>query len=236
MYQENPLPLGFVAGMLDATIPEVMRTAMARDAGLGPLRVEWFDGDGQEESLNVARDARCAVLTRSALETLFDLELLDIVQEAYESVVPQSLIETLKRERADDEKKFAEGQKTIMASDTGVSLDEIDAGSPALQARVDRVRVIVDWVEAHARVEFRPLETIEKPGSQEEEARTSVGSDSIDAVHLAEHFRMALLADDLGLRRMLPKGAHGRSFSTVTLIGALAERAFISPCAASDGT
>lgn len=227
MYQENTLPLGFVAGMLDATIPDVMQTLMVRAADRGPLRVEWFDAEGQEESRSVARQAPCVVLTRSALETLIELGLLDSVAKAYEWCAPQSLVDALAREQADAEKKLAEGQKTMMASDTGLRLDEIAPGDPSLQARVDRVRRIAAWLTAHARIELRPLETIEKPVSGEEEARGSIGHDSMDAVQLAAHQNIALLADDLGLRRMLPKGSPGRSFSTITLVGALADRNMI---------
>lgn len=228
MYQENTLPLGFVAGMLDATIPDVMQALSLRTMEVGPLRVEWFDAEGQEESCSVARDAARVVLTRSALETLVELDLLETVTNAYEWCVPRALTVALASELADAEKKFAEGQKTMMAGDAGLRFDEVEPGDPSLQARVDRIRRVTAWVTANATLELRPLETIEKPSSSDEEARTSIGHDSLDAVQLAAHFNIALLADDLGLRRMLPKDSPGRSFSTITLIGALADRKVIA--------
>lgn len=228
MHEENILPLGFVAKMLDATIPDLVRLAMTTSVDFGPLRVEWFDAEGQQESRTVAQQSPRAVLTRSALETLLALGLLDTVSNAYEWCVPQSLVEALESERRDTEKNLAEGRKTVAAAEAGLRFDEIDPGDPSLQARVDHVRRITDWVTAHAQIELRPLEMIEKPASREDEARTSIGHDSMDAVQLAAHMNIALLADDLGLRRMLPKGSPGRSFSTVTLIGALADRNVIS--------
>jgi tetratricopeptide (TPR) repeat protein len=228
MYQENTLPLGFVAGMLDATIPDVMQALSLRTMEVGPLRVEWYDAEGQEESRSVARDAARVVLTRSALETLVELDLLQTVTKAYEWCVPRALTVALANELADAEKKLTEGQKTMMAGDAGLRFDEVEPGDPSLQARVNRIRCVTAWVTANATVELRPLETIEKPSSSDEEARSSIGHDSLDAVQLAAHFNIALLADDLGLRRMLPKGSPGRSFSTITLIGALAGRKVIA--------
>jgi tetratricopeptide (TPR) repeat protein len=222
LYQENILPLGFVAGMLGVRIPDVMQGASAVTE-MGPLRVEWFDMEGQEESRSAAREATRVVLTRSAIETFAELGLLDVVANAYQWCVPQSLVESLNREVEEAEEKFKAGHRTMMASEHGLRFEEVPGGDYSLQVRVDRARTLATWVGKHTEVEYRPLATIERPGSGDEEARASIGGDSLDAVQLAEHFGITMLADDLGLRRMLPKGSRGRSFSTVSLVAALAE-------------
>lgn len=227
LYRENTLPVGFVAGMLGATVPDVMMAATTPGAGLGPLRVEWFDAKGQDESRDVARHAKEIVLTRSALQTFSDLDLLDVMRDAYVWLAPQSLLDAIRRDLAEAEEKCAKGQRTMMTSDAGLRFDELPARDPTLTARVDRTRALLQWVESHARVEFRPLETIAAPGSREEEVRSTLGHDSMDAVRISEYLGVALLADDLGLRRLLPKGSRGRSFSSVSLIPALVERAVI---------
>lgn len=222
LYRENLLPLGFFAGTLDVSIAEIMQ-GISGVAELGPLHIEWSDIEGQKESRRVALEATRVVLTRSALETCADLGILDVIVSAYDWRVPQSLVDVMSREVTDAEEKLREGQRTIGADETGYRLDEISAGAPVLKARVDRARMLADWIVTHAHVEYRPLDTIEQPGSRDEELRATLGGESLDAVQLAEHFGIAMLADDLGLRRMLPNGSRGRSFSTIMLIGALVD-------------
>jgi hypothetical protein len=77
-------------------------------------------------------------------------------------------------------------------------------------------------------VQFRPLAAIGAPGSSEDEIRSQVGHESYDAAELAQHFSVAMLADDLGLRCFMPKGSPGRSFSSVTLLPRLAEEGKIA--------
>ena len=220
-YGESTLPLGVLARMLGVDIPAAMQGAMSEEPRFGPLRVEWFDAEGQEESAAVASDARCVVLTRSALETLADLGILDVIIDAYQWLAPQSLVDTLRRELAEAEQRVTGGQHSMVASETGIRLIEIKEGDASLTERAAHVRVILSWVMQHAVVELRPLETIKAPTSDEEKLRKSIGADSMDAVQLTEHLGIALLADDLGLRRFLPKGSKGRSFSTVSLLPAL---------------
>jgi tetratricopeptide (TPR) repeat protein len=226
IYRESVMPLGFVASMLGLGICEVMAGAMTND--LGPLAVEWFDAEGQEESRSAARVATQVVITRSALETLAELDLLDQVRRQFEFLAPHTLIDALKREVVEAQSKCATGQHTLSSSDAGLHANELPANHPSLVARLDRVQTLLSWVQTNARIEFRPLEMIGVPESREEEARTRLGNDSTDSVHLTEHFAIAMLADDLGLRRFVTKGARGRSFSCVALIPILAERGAIS--------
>lgn len=226
-YGETTLPLGVLARLLGVGIPEVMHGAISDEPRLGPLRVEWFDAEGQEESAAVANSAHDVVVTRSALETLADLGILDLVITAHRWFAPQSLLDALRRELAEADERVTSGQHSMMASETGIRIVAIEEGDASLTARADHVRVILTWVSQHAKVELRPLETIKAPTADEEEVRTSIGADSIDAVQLTEHLGVALLADDLGLRRFLPKGSKGRSFSTVALLPALAAKGIL---------
>jgi hypothetical protein len=221
--------LGFVAGTLGITIADIMMGTTTPGAGLGPLSVEWFNSDGQDESRDVARHAREVVLTRSALQTLTDLNLLDVVGDTYVWIIPHSLGDALRQELAHAEKNCEEGKRLMMANDSGIHAEEIPAGHPTLASRVDQAKTLLKWIESHARVEFRPLETIDAPDSNDKDIWSTLGRDSVDAVRLADHFGIAMLADDLGLRRLLPKGSRGRSFCSVSLLPALAERAVITP-------
>ena len=222
IYRESVLPLGFAAGMLGVGVAEAMGGAMTEE--LGPLAVEWFDSEGHDASRAVARTATDVVLTRSALETLVDLDLLDSVRAQFRLIAPHSLLVVLERELLDAEEKCASGKRMLWSGDTGLRADEIPADDPSLRAAVERARRLVEWVRSNVRAEFRPLETIHAPESEQEQARQTIGSDSMDAVTLTQHLDIAMLADDLGLRRFVPQGGRGHTFCTVSLLYALAER------------
>jgi tetratricopeptide (TPR) repeat protein len=226
IYRESVLPLGFAAGMLGVNVADAMAGAMTAD--LGPLAVEWFDSEGHDASRAVARTATDVVLTRSALETLVHLNLLDSARAQFTLIAPHSLLVALERELLDAEEKCASGQRTLWSGDAGLRADEIPADDPSLRATVERTRRLVEWARANVRAEFRPLETIDAPESEEEQVRQTIGSDSMDAVKLTQHLDVAMLADDLGLRRFVPRGGRGHTFSTVSLLYALAERGAIT--------
>ena len=226
IYRDNVLPLGFAASMLGVGVADVMAGAMTEE--LGPLAVEWFDIEGHEASRAVARTASEVVLTRSAIETLFDLELLDLVRAQFTLLAPHSLLDALEREVLDAEEHCANGQRTLSSGDTGLRADEVPAEHPTLRAKVDRARTIFEWMRTNVRAEFRPLETIAPPESEEEQARKTIGHHSMDAVQLTQHLGITMLADDLGLRRFVPNGGRGHTMSTVWLIPALVERNVIS--------
>lgn len=227
LYRENILPLAFVGSMLGVDIVDVMSGAMTEE--LGPLAVEWFDGEGQEASRAAARAATKVVLTASALRTAGDLGLFEILRPLYSWVAPQSLIEALERGRAEAVKKRDAGQRTLTAGDTGLRADELPANAPSLVAAVARYAEALEWVRTNAVIEFRPLETIKPADSAEEKARERLGADSVDAVNLAEHLGAALFADDLGLRKFVTNGKRVDSFSSVSLLTVLAERGAIPP-------
>jgi len=225
-YREQTLPLGFVAGMINLGVADVMAGAMLKE--FGPLAVEWVDLAGQEVSRTAARAATSVVLTRSGLETLVRLGLLEILGPRFQWVAPQSLVEALEHECADAAEKVRVGHRTMTASETGFEAAEWLPEDPLLVARKKRAEVLRDWVRENARTEFRPVATIRAPESEEEDMRRMVGPDSMDAVNLAAHLDATLFADDLGLRLFGPGDKRVRSFSSVALLPVLAEREVIS--------
>ncbi|MEO6324434.1 MAG: tetratricopeptide repeat protein [Thermoanaerobaculia bacterium] len=228
LYRESTLPLGFVAGVLGVSVADVMAAAMMPDRSLGPLIVDWSDLAGQQESRDAARRATNVVITRSALETTIDLGLLDQIADTYTWVAPRSLLNVLNRELDRAEHQQANGLSFVIPSAAGIQLEELPAGDLRLEVKAARLRRLIAWLTDNARIDLRPLETIPASGSREDETRTAMGRDSHDSVRLAEHLKGTMFADDLGLRRYLPKGAPARSFSTTSLLQILVERGVLS--------
>jgi tetratricopeptide (TPR) repeat protein len=228
LYREQTFPIGFVVKTLGGSIAEAMDLAITDPTGYGPLAVEWSDQAGQYESRAAATDATVIVLTRSALKTAHDLKLLDLLAEAYRLIAPLSLRDELREEVLEAEQHVTEGHSFMASRDSRLHFQELDPGHPALVERLDTLRALLAWLETNARLDPRPLPTIHPPGSREEQARDLVGHSSYDAVALTQHSNLTIYADDLGLRRFVPKGARGRSFSTVGLLPALAERGLVT--------
>ena len=223
-YRERTLPLGTITSMLGGTIPDAMAQASMDPAKSGPLLVEWSNREGQEESRAAGVEATEVVLTRSALHTASSLGLLGRLRDAYTLVAPRSLYDELRQEVAEAGKLVVEGFKAVTSGPTGLTVQELEPGHPQLTSQLERLRAQLRWLEESARLEARPLETIERAESQQEEARELIGHSSYDAVTLTQQRNATMYADDLGLRRFLPKGSSARSFSSVGLLFALAER------------
>jgi tetratricopeptide (TPR) repeat protein len=228
IYREQTLPLGSVASLLGGTIADAMHQASTDPQKSGPLAVEWADRDGQEESRAAAFEATEVVITRSALKTAGDLGLLESIASSYKLVAPRSLSDELREEVFEAERLVAKGQKIAMSGNIGLQLHELAPGHPHLIEQLKIARLLLDWLKASVRIEPRPLPTIGAIGSPEEQVRDFIGNSSADAVALAQHLGATMYADDLGLRRLLPRNERGRSFSSIGLLRALAERNFLS--------
>ena len=192
------------------------------------LLVEWFDRDGQRESLAAAEEASELVITRTAIESLEKLGLHDVVALNYKLVAPRSLRELLRRELREAERNVQQGYTSFSSTPSGLAFFEIAANDSSLLSRRDRANERLSWLAKHVTVESRPLETIPRAGSRESSAREFIGPDSIDSVHLAQHRSSTMYADDLGLRRFFTRGQPGRSTSTIALLSALAARGVIT--------
>lgn len=221
LYQQHTFPLGFLAQRLGVSIPEVMATLGASGEH---LLVEWRDRDGQAESVAAAQAAKTVVLTRSSLQTAFELELLSLLLGAYTIIVPRSLVRELRLELKGAEKEAADGKSVLGSGPRGLALHEIEAGHPLLLKLAADLRVQLDWATQHARLEPRPLASLQRDEAEIEQLRTLVGLSSADAVDVVRDKRATLYADDLGLRRLFPRGDAVRSFSTVGLLTSLFSR------------
>ncbi len=228
LYREHLAPLGMIAEMLGATIPDVMSSTMSDPSLAGPLMVEWSDANGQEWSRAAAFAARETVIAPAALKIASDLGLLDLLATEFEVVAPRSLQQALEIEVAEAEQQLASGSTTLFSGQIGLDISKLESGHPALHQRLEDARARLKWITEFARILPRPLDTIGPVGSREEEVRDLVGPSSHDAAALAQRLGATLYADDLGLRRLVPSGEQHGSFSTVSLLHALAERGVIS--------
>jgi tetratricopeptide (TPR) repeat protein len=228
LYQEQMLPLGAVAELLGGSIAGVMEETIAAPQKLGPLMVEWPNRERQEESRAAAFDAREVVLTRSALKTASELGLLERLASSYTLVAPRSLVDEIREEVLEAEQLVAKGKKVAVSADTGFQFHELEPDHPLLVEQLNTARMLLDWLRASARIDPRPLPTIGPFGSPEEQVREHIGSSSADAVALVQHLDTTMYADDLGLRRFFSKDTRGRTFSSVGLLRALAERGSLS--------
>lgn len=227
LYHDQVLPLELVATLLQVSIPELM-SAAARDPQLRPLLVEWSDPPSQEASVATATTSRTIILTRSALATSHRLCLLDHLVARYEIVVPTSLVWQLRLEIAEAKRAVETGRLTMSLAAYGPHIEDIPAEDPRLKASVEAAEETLAWVDTHARKEPRPHRTVFAVGSPQEDLRERLGPGSFDAAALAESGIGSLYADDLGLRRGIGIGPRPASFSTVTLVDALASAGAIS--------
>jgi tetratricopeptide (TPR) repeat protein len=228
LYRERIPPLGAVAKLLGGNITGVMQHVIEDHRISGPLLVEWSDKEGQAESRSSAFEGTEVVLTRSAMKTSSDLGLLDLIATEYTLIAPRSLEREMEEEVSEAARLAAEGHRVIRSGDTGLTAHELEPGHPSLVRQLDQARALCEWLRRSVKFEPRPLERIDPPGSREEEARELMGHSSYDAVGLAQHRGASMYADDLGLRRFVPKGGRGRSFSTIGLLFGLAERGSLS--------
>ena len=228
MYREQMLPLGLIAQRLGCMIVELMSSASAEPEVSGPLVVEWADASGQARSIETARTCATAVLTRSGLETAYSLKLLEPLAASMTILVPRSLLDELRAELKEDKKRVDSGYSKLGAGGpAGLSMTDLPANHPGLLRRFEVVQEQLAWAESQ-RIEFRPLGSVRPVGSHEEETRGILGRSSYDALVLAQPPDVALYADDLGLRKLALAGSPAPSFSTVSLLVALAERGLIS--------
>jgi tetratricopeptide (TPR) repeat protein len=224
MYREQGLPLGMIATLCGSSIPEVIEQLTRGTEHSGPFVVESSDRRSYETARSVALKAERLVLTRSALHTIADLDLLNLLAKEYVLLGPLSLKEELRDELREAERFVAEGHKIMAQGDTGLILREWPPSDPALIARRDSVGRILEFVNERIQLQARPFDTIKPSDSSADSLREIIGAASADAVYLAQHYGAPLLADDLGLRRLELGPDPWASVSTVTLLEGLEER------------
>lgn len=233
LYHEKVLPLGFVASLIGADIPGLMRAA-ATDPVIRPLAAEWADQPGYLAATQLAAEAKTIIATRSGLFSARRFGLLDFVVERFEVVGPTSLAWQLREEVESTARAATAGHSTMLGTPAGPRIIEVEPGDPGLVAAAEDAKATLEWVEANARLMPRPLSASvvrETAGDREgtrEGTRTQMGAASFDAAVLAEQGGGVLYADDLGLRRYsVGSGRPPAGFSTIALVEALAAEVVI---------
>lgn len=228
LYRDDILPLGFIIEVLGGTISDIMKTISANPERLGKLHIEWSDLDGQKESQSAAFAASEIVLTWSAIETAFTINILSHLEANYTLVAPLSLKVELKEEIGNIQRLVDDGHNTLVGSGAGPRVIRREPGDIELVEELAHLQSMLTWLERTVSFKARPLNSIELPGSLEEESRISMGRSSYDAVALAINNKSTLYADDLGLRKFIPKEGTARSFSSVGFLYGLSERGVLS--------
>jgi tetratricopeptide (TPR) repeat protein len=224
-----PLPLGIVAELLNVSLNEAMIAICHSTKIAGPLRVEWSDPEGREESRTAAQQSPKVVLTRSALVTAQIINILDLLGDRYSLIAPHSLRQELRSEQARLQKNFAQGVTLMGIHEGQIYRTQYDAGHEYLRGQVENFQTLWSWVEQYVHFLALPLSKVFPVGSKEDVCRNSIGRSSMDAVGLSQAENIAMYADDLGLRHFFKKGDVGRSFSSVGLIRGWADLGVITP-------
>lgn len=221
------LPLGFVAGSIGVTIPELMAASRTSPDEFGSLLVEWPSAKDQAGAIDAATSAKELILTRSALETAYRHHLLDRLSGTHRMTAPRSLL--VEMETAVDEagKRRRSGVSTMLVTDDGrLVLDEIKPDDPRLVAEEEAITAAHKWLSDNVQILPRPLEWL---GKKEEDVREKIGRSSYDALELTASLALPLYADDLGLRRFSLFDKPMKSFSTVTILRAMTARGLLPP-------
>jgi len=219
-YAKEALPLGAFAGILGTTSSEFMGAVVANADVAGPLRVEWPDPGRHAEAVALAGQAKCIVLTRSAIQTLGMLDAFELLAH-YDVTLPRAVQAELRRDLAKAEQTLQRGSATVAAGGpSGLRMQRLDAGHPALQAHVRHLQTALDWISAHGRVLPRSFAALGDEYSDIGDLERVVGRADEDALILAIETGAPLLCDDLGLRRVPVRGNMVHGFSSVALLEA----------------
>lgn len=224
LHRDQGMPLGLVAEQVGASVPDLMEAAATVSDAFGDLLVEWDDPNLFRWSVEQARAASIAVLTRSAVRTIHVLGLADAVREAFDVVAPRSLLDDLRGEVTRCRDEAEHGRATVWSSGAGIGMEDVEAGAPILRSRLEAVEGELAWATDSIRVLPRPFHFVAGGSDAGSDLRGIIGRSSFDALALASATDMAALyADDLGLRRVSLEEGRVRSFSSVSLILWLAE-------------
>lgn len=219
-YLSQCLPLGVVAGAMNASIPDVF-WALATD-GARSVLVEY--SDGHESSAAAAGSELPAVVTRSALISAEHLGVLGILKTLHPVLlVPRSLLDELAEERVELAEKAKKGTAAFVQESSGMVHREVPA--EAYQAQLVRFDDMCSWMKENCIAQARPLASIE---SENQALREALGPSSYDAIALTRFNSGEIYADDLGLRRLVLAEAKRFGFSTFGLITTAHTRRILS--------
>lgn len=222
-YTEHGLPLGTLAEALGRPMPVVYATIAADRERL--LFTEYSSQTAFDASVAIAHSSRRAVVTRSALVTLQELDLLEWAAHAgIAFIAPQSLHDDLQRERADLD--LMPGRVGTLGSIGGRLIMQEDTEEDVRRHREARQQ-LVDWAASNVTTEPLPLEALD---IDETTWPAMLGKASFDAYALASVAEAPLYCDDLGLRKVpIEKLRRPEGFSSVSLFLAGKAKGLLSP-------
>lgn len=228
LYRREGFPLGMIAKLLGVSIDDVITAVTSEQVTLADYAVEFPDRGEFGAAVATAKSASVCVLTRSALQSMDRFALLSEVNDHFKIIAPHSLIDELEEDLESANRMVADGHKVMSREGDRLTLIELEAGHPSLVANKETIVRKLEFVRANADVRFRPIELIQPGDSEPGTLRDIVGSNSYDAVILSLHGNIPMYADDLGLRRLAIGDSRPTSFSTISLLHALAEAGRLS--------
>lgn len=221
IYETQVMPLAVIASLAGVSTPMLM-AELGKPAGKRLLHVEWGDAPGRQASREAARLSTATILTRSALVTAATLSLLPFLTKGRRCIAPRSLRDEIMGELREARDHANTGLSAVSTGPSGLRIDEIEAGAPALVGHQNRLEALLEWLDANVEFLPRPLEAFGDPRLKAE-MRDTLGESSNDALELGLFTPgAAIYADDLGLRR-ISLSLQIQSFSTVSLSQVLAE-------------
>jgi tetratricopeptide (TPR) repeat protein len=227
LYRGRMFPLGWLAQRLHSDVATVMGKISSMPDRENRLLVEFSDAGSHSAATQAASDAPQIVLTRSALETAQRLGILDLLS-GLRVLAPRTMLRELMSEVRENERKVANGTMSMGGGSTGLVFYRLEPGAKELVDRAQGRKEALEWCRTKAVVRGRPLQLLAKVGSQEDELREMVGTDSWDALELAIDADSPMWADDLGLRQIPIQGRKTKSFSTVGFLLSLVRRQQLS--------
>lgn len=218
LYKETLLPLGLLVQGIGGTVPELMAELAATEKASGGLITEWADESGREASRAIAAAATEIVITRSALHTLATLDALDFLEQ-YRVLAPASLFEEVRKDLAEASAAVEKGASHVSLGEDGrLNLIELPPDHDALVQRHITHERALRWLDAHAELMPRPLETLGPEDGVHQTLRKQLGDSSADAIFLAAGSRAAVVCDDVGLRRVPVDDRFPDAFSSFSLL------------------
>ncbi len=224
-YRRGPLPLDYIADMMNAPIEQVVAYVRSSVNESGGLVVSHFSVEQEMSYQQAASDGQAPlILTRSALFSAHEFGLLDKLPQCYKLLVPSVLLDELRgRIRIVRDEMERDGGTLEMSQER----DRITFAELPRELKAKELEIyenILAFVLDSAEVTPRPLRAPEYPEGYEKAADTLLGSTRA-AIELLFTGAGILYIDDLVIRRIV---AEHNSASSLTLVNALVQRGVLS--------
>ena len=212
VYSMGKMALSTLAIHMDISFRDAYHFAATTERG---LLVEAGTFSSLRSSTEAALSADAVVLHASALITLHELGLLEILPRMVNDIyVPSAVVLELREdmEKAQTYHQSATGWIALEGDDMVVS--QLEPG--VVDDHIAQLEAMSRWLSDNATAKGCPPEAMNPEG---EKLRRILGAASFDAQALATR-EVPLYADDLVLRALVAGERNGRSFSTFALLDA----------------